>query len=163
MYYALIGSKNQDNDGQVVIFRSEDLRQWSYVSSLDRSEKKYGGMWECPDLFELDGKDVLITSPQFMEADGLEFHNGNGTLCIIGRIDEQYRMCRETLQAVDYGLDFYAPQTLKTADSSFNTQNVFPDSGFIGMRQVRINGMAYTEVENSKGGISVYIGMEAAQ
>lgn len=116
VYYALIGSKNQDNDGQVVIFRSEDLRQWSYVSSLDRSEKKYGGMWECPDLFELDGKDVLITSPQFMEADGLEFHNGNGTLCIIGRIDEQYRMCRETLQAVDYGLDFYAPQTLKTAD-----------------------------------------------
>lgn len=54
-------------------------------------------------------------------------------------------------------------QALKTADSSFNTQNVFPDSGFIGMRQVRINGMAYTEVENSKGGISVYIGKEAAQ
>lgn len=54
-------------------------------------------------------------------------------------------------------------QALKTADSSFETQNVFPDSGFIGMRQVRINGMAYTEVENSKGGISVYIGKEAAQ
>lgn len=54
-------------------------------------------------------------------------------------------------------------QALKTADSSFNTQNVFPDSGFIGMRQVRINGMAYTEIENSKGGISVYIGKEAAQ
>ena len=54
-------------------------------------------------------------------------------------------------------------QILKTADSSFNTQNVFPDSGFIGMRQVRINGMAYTETENSKGGISVYIGKEAAQ
>lgn len=54
-------------------------------------------------------------------------------------------------------------QILKTADSSFNTQNVFPDSGFIGMRQVRINGMAYTEIENSKGGISVYIGKEAAQ
>lgn len=54
-------------------------------------------------------------------------------------------------------------QALKTADSSFNTQNVFPNSGFIGMRQVRINGMAYTEIENSKGGISVYIGKEAAQ
>lgn len=54
-------------------------------------------------------------------------------------------------------------QTLKTADSSFNTQNVFPDSGYEGMREVRINGMAYVEVENSAGGISVYIGEEASQ
>lgn len=54
-------------------------------------------------------------------------------------------------------------QTLKTANSSFETQNIFPDSGFVGMQQVRINGMAYTKIENSKGGISVYIGKEAAQ
>lgn len=54
-------------------------------------------------------------------------------------------------------------QALKTADSSFETQNIFPDSGFVGMQQVRINGMAYTKIENSKGGISVYIGKEAAQ
>lgn len=54
-------------------------------------------------------------------------------------------------------------QTLKTANSSFETQSVFPDSGYEGMRQVRINGMAYTKIENSKGGISVYIGKEAAQ
>ena len=54
-------------------------------------------------------------------------------------------------------------QTLKTANSSFETQSVFPDSGYEGMREVRINGMAYTEIENSKGGISVYIGKEAAQ
>lgn len=54
-------------------------------------------------------------------------------------------------------------QTLKTATSSFETQSVFPDSGYEGMREVRINGMAYVEVENSAGGISVYIGEEAAQ
>lgn len=51
-------------------------------------------------------------------------------------------------------------QTLKMATSSFETQSIFPDSGYEGMREVRINGMAYVEVENSAGGISVYIGEE---
>jgi beta-fructofuranosidase len=73
-------------------------------------------MWECPDLFELDGYDVLITSPQFMEAEGLEFHNGNGTMCIIGKVDANHKLIRSKIHAVDYGLDFYAPQTLEATD-----------------------------------------------
>jgi beta-fructofuranosidase len=116
MYYSVIGSKNKDNDGQVVIFKSKDLKKWDYVNSLDQSEQRYGAMWECPDLFELDGQDVLITSPQFMKAEGLEFHNGNGTMCIIGKVDESNKLVRNMVQAVDYGLDFYAPQTLEAAD-----------------------------------------------
>lgn len=115
-YYALIGSKNEDNDGQVVIFKSLDLKKWEYVSSLDQSEQRYGAMWECPDLFTIDGKDVLITSPQFMEAEGLEFHNGNGTMCIIGKVDTDNKLNRENVHAIDYGLDFYAPQTLEAVD-----------------------------------------------
>lgn len=115
-YYAVIGSKNRDNDGQVVVFKSKDLKKWKYVNSLDQSGKRYGAMWECPDFFELDGQDVLITSPQFMKAEGLEFHNGNGTMCIIGRADASKKLTRKKVQAVDYGLDFYAPQTLEAVD-----------------------------------------------
>lgn len=115
-YYAVIGSKDKDNDGQVVIFKSKDLRKWDYVNSLDQSSQRYGAMWECPDLFELDGYDVLITSPQFMEAEGLEFHNGNGTICIIGKVDASHKLIRNIIHAVDYGLDFYAPQTLEATD-----------------------------------------------
>lgn len=116
IYYAVMGNKNQENDGHVVIFKSKDLSEWEYVSSLDQSEKHYGAMWECPDLFELDGQEVLIISPQFMEAEGLEFHNGNGTLCMIGEVDANYKFIRNKVHAVDYGLDFYAPQTLETPD-----------------------------------------------
>src|SRR5699024_101048 len=48
---------------------------------------------------------------------GLEFHAGNGTVCIIGSYDrENNRFVREHIQAVDYGIDFYAPQTLETED-----------------------------------------------
>ena len=41
----------------------------------------------CPDFFELDGKYVLLTSPQDMLPSGFEYHNGNGTLCLIGDFD----------------------------------------------------------------------------
>jgi len=116
IYYALIASKDKDNDGQVVIFKSKDLKKWDYVNSLDQSEQRYGAMWECPDLFELDGQDVLITSPQFMKAEGLEFHNGNGTMCIVGKVDASNKLIRNKIHAIDYGLDFYAPQTLEAAD-----------------------------------------------
>ena len=30
-----------------------------------------GYMWECPDIFKLNGKDVFMFSPQGIEADGL--------------------------------------------------------------------------------------------
>ena len=52
-------------------------------------------MWECPDFFELDGKHVLLTSPQDMLPEGLEFHNGNGTLCIIGEMDPETHTLKE--------------------------------------------------------------------
>lgn len=116
VYYSLIAGKDKDNDGQVVIFKSKDLKKWDYVNSLDQSEQRYGAMWECPDLFELDGQDVLIASPQFMEAEGLEFHNGNGTMCIIGKVDASNKLIRNKVHAIDYGLDYYAPQTLEATD-----------------------------------------------
>ena len=50
-------------------------------------------------FFELDGKHVLLTSPQDMLPEGLEFHNGNGTLCIIGEMDpETHTLKEETVQ-----------------------------------------------------------------
>ena len=48
---------------------------------------------------------------------GLEFHPGNSTLCIIGQYDKALRhLLRDNIQAIDYGTDFYATQTLETPD-----------------------------------------------
>ena len=52
-----------------------------------------------------------------MLPEGFEYHNGNGTLCLIGSFDEvsgTFNM--ETNQAIDYGIDFYATQTILTPD-----------------------------------------------
>lgn len=74
-------------------------------------------MWECPDFFPMGDRQILIVSPQDMRAKGLEFHNGNNAVFIYGWYDRQNHVfTREKITSVDYGLDFYAPQTVLTED-----------------------------------------------
>ena len=116
-YYAVIGNRTEDSSGAILLYRSADGLKWELVCTLDRCNNQYGKMWECPDFFALDGKQVLLTSPQEMSPIGLEFHAGNGTLCFIGNYEPDGKgFMRQYAQAIDYGLDFYAPQTLLTAD-----------------------------------------------
>ncbi len=116
-FFSVAGIRVQDQSGAVALFSSKDGFHWNFVNILDRSRNQYGRMWECPDFFELDEKAVLIVSPQEMQAQGLTFHGGNDVICLIGNYDHaEHQFSRETVTAVDYGLDFYAPQTLKTPD-----------------------------------------------
>ena len=116
-YYMVVGSRHSDGSGQIALFCAENPEKWEFAGILDRSENKIGRMWECPDFYPLDGKQVLMISPQEMEAEGLEFHNGNNTAFLIGNYDkEKLKFTREKVQCVDYGLDFYAPQTMETED-----------------------------------------------
>ena len=114
-YGCVLGNRTEDGSGAILLYRSEDGFNWKFQSILDRSYNEFGRMWECPDMFPLDGQDVIITSPQDMSALGLEFHSGNGTLALMGRVEEG-KFLRDNVQAIDYGLDFYAPQTLETPD-----------------------------------------------
>ena len=115
-YVMVVGNKTVDKDGQILQYVSDDGISWKYDRLLIKNNHRFGVMWECPDYFELDGKHVLLTSPQDMLPEELEFHNGNGTLCVIGSIDEDGNFCEENCQSVDYGIDFYAPQTVLTRD-----------------------------------------------
>ena len=117
VYRAVAGNRMPDGSGAVLLFESDDLRAWRYLGILAASGRRRGRMWECPDFFPLDGKDVLLVSPQEMKAEGLEFLEGNVTLCLVGWFDREHsRLIREREQTIDYGLDFYAPQTVQTAD-----------------------------------------------
>ena len=116
-YRAVIGNRAGDGSGAILLYRSVDCFHWELVRTLDRSCNQYGKMWECPDFFSLDGRQVLIVSPQEMDPEGLEFHTGNGTVCLIGGCGPgDGEFVRQHVQAIDYGLDFYAPQTLLTDD-----------------------------------------------
>lgn len=116
-FYALIGSKAEDGSGQLALFTSEDALHWNYEKMIDQCKNRYGKMWECPDFFALDGRQVLIVSPQFMRAEGLEFHNGNNSIYFTGDYEkETMTYTRGDARQVDYGMDFYAPQTVETTD-----------------------------------------------
>ncbi len=107
----------EDGGGAAQLFRSEDGVHWRYDRELDRSRNEYGDMWECPDFFELDGKAVLIVSPMNMCATKTnDFHDGNGCIAIIGRLDENGKMVRDSVLPIDHGISFYAPQTMLAPD-----------------------------------------------
>lgn len=116
-YRCIIGNRPADGSGQILLFESPDGYAWHYKKVLAANHNRFGKMWECPDFFPLDGKWVLLTSPQDMLPSGFEYHNGNGTLCLIGAYDrEAEEFTEETDQSIDYGIDFYAPQTVLTPD-----------------------------------------------
>ena len=116
-YTAIVACDRPGEGGQILRYESADLERWEFKGVLAENKGRLGLMWECPDLFELDGKLVLVASAQDMLPKGFEYHNGNGTFCLIGRQDpETGRLLEEADQAVDYGIDFYAPQTILTPD-----------------------------------------------
>ncbi|MDY3917785.1 MAG: glycoside hydrolase family 32 protein [Candidatus Limivivens sp.] len=116
-YRCAVGNRPADGSGQILLYSSEDGFHWKYEKVLAANDNRFGKMWECPDFFELDGKTVLLTSPQDMLPRDFEYHNGNGTLCLIGSFDEKTEsFAEERDQSIDYGIDFYAPQTVLAPD-----------------------------------------------
>ncbi|GIM30387.1 glycosyl hydrolase [Clostridium polyendosporum] len=112
-YYTVVGSRNKDDSGQILLYKSEDLIEWKYVGIMIASENKLGKMWECPDLFELNGKYVLIVSPQFCEKEEDRYWNIHSSLYFVGNVDfNTGKFSCEHVDQIDYGHDFYAPQTL---------------------------------------------------
>ena len=116
-YRCVVGTCDEKGLGKILLYSSEDGFRWQFESVLIENNGRLGLMWECPDFFPLDGKTVLLVSPQDMLPEGFEYHNGNGTVALIGHFNEQQkRFIPETDHAVDYGIDFYAPTTVLAPD-----------------------------------------------
>ncbi len=115
-YRLVVANRHEEREGAILLMESKDALNWRFVGEIDASSVEYGRMWECPDFFPLDGQQVLLVSPQEMHARE-EFHAGYGTVCILGSFDEKdCRFERDSVQPVDHGLNFYAPQTLLAPD-----------------------------------------------
>ena len=116
-YRALLVNDSLGEGGQALLYRSEDALHWTLVGPMARNRNRIGLMWECPDFFRLDGTDVFLASAQDMLPKDFEYHNGNGTFYLLGQYDEENNCFKEySDHAVDYGIDFYAPQTVQSPD-----------------------------------------------
>ncbi len=117
IYRCALGSRPADGSGQILLYTSEDAIHWTYKKVLVANGNRIGKMWECPDFFVLDGKGVLLTSPQDMENVGLKYRSGNGSICLIGSYDEETdTFVEECDLPVDFGIDFYAHQSVLAPD-----------------------------------------------
>lgn len=119
MYYMVQGGRTREDKGVVLLFSSEDKRHWKYLRRLEY-EKSLGYMWECPDLYVLDGHTILSFSPQGVKQEGLLYANRyqSGTCVVTGDFCEDYQkdaVLGEFLE-LDGGFDFYAPQSFQAED-----------------------------------------------
>ncbi|WP_141430553.1 sucrose-6-phosphate hydrolase [Bacillus sp. 03113] len=115
-WYMIIGAQAEDQTGKAVLFKSDDLNEWQHLGIIAGDHVgnlgDFGYMWECPDLFELQGKDVLIVSPQGLEPEGILYHNKYQSGYFIGQLNyEQVTFEHGEFVELDRGFEFYAPQT----------------------------------------------------
>ena len=115
--YRVVTVNDMQDGGAVLLYKSPDGFSWEFDKIIDKSRGQYGEMWECPDYFILDGWRVLIVSPLEPKIPDPRFPNGHGVLCLTGHDDlKTGDFVRESVQAVDKGFNFYAPQTMETPD-----------------------------------------------
>ncbi len=116
VYYCVLSVRNAQRRGENIMFKSKDLLEWTFHSSIYQSKFEENTLLECPDLFRIDGKDVLLFSempcdPEFAE------EIQNKTAYVIGQMDfERGTFTSENKGLLDYGQTFYAPQSTEGKD-----------------------------------------------
>lgn len=113
-YYMVLGVRDKNNKGYVVLYKSKDLCSWKFHSIPAGGEEDLGYMWECPDFFSIGEKDVLIISPQGIDADEYLYNNIYQSGYMLGKFSvDKKKFNFEKFIELDRGFDFYAPQTFK--------------------------------------------------
>lgn len=115
-YYSFMINRSADDSGQIFVYESEDCLNWKFNRVLDKSDNQVGKVWECPDYFTLGDRKVLIVSPQEVEGNDMEVYPGYNNFFLVGHGNEFLDFNRESVQQIDYGMDFYAAQTVLTPD-----------------------------------------------
>ena len=124
------GTASEQKGTKLLLYRSDNGLDWIFDKVLFEDNCRVGIMWECPNFFCLGDKYILMASPMDMireeqDAHGsIRFPQGNNVCYITGSFDEEAEEFTPDAgdsgafdyDPVDYGLDFYAPQVMKTGD-----------------------------------------------
>lgn len=119
----LVGAGTMDARGLVLLYRSPDLRDWSYCGPLLTTEDVIaacpeldvadidGPCWECPQLVRQPSGDLLIVSV----VDRSPVVRPAHVVAFTGRVSGDRFITREAGR-LGIGPDFYAPSTVTTPD-----------------------------------------------
>lgn len=114
-YYSILASTNPAlRKGQILVYESQDLLNWSFKSVLLDQRPELGRIAECPDLFSLGDQDALVFS--VINDESNETIPNNLSFIALGKMEwEQGRFKPKSIEKIDQSLDFYAPQTIDFA------------------------------------------------
>lgn len=104
-YYMVLGARTLEDKGEVLVLESTDKLHWNHINTLTTPEP-FGYMWECPDLFCLDGQWYLAVSPQGIQCQNIY---GCGYFAVYG--DWRAHCTLGEFHEADFGFDYYAPQS----------------------------------------------------
>jgi len=112
-WYLAVGSGERGKGGCVLLYRSQDLRQWEYLHPLVQglpaglsgaNPVDSGDMWECPDFFPLGKQHCLLYSTE------------GKVIWTAGSYDREKHIYTPKRQGVlDHGA-FYAPKSFLAPD-----------------------------------------------
>lgn len=94
-------------------FSSANLKDWQFESTFGEDHGNHSGVWECPDLFEINGKWFLLCNIN----PGGPF-GGSATQYFVGHFDGHKFTCEDDKSKVkwlDYGKDHYATVSFSNA------------------------------------------------
>jgi beta-fructofuranosidase len=109
-----VGAGTSDGTARALSYTSADLDEWAYEGiALERSTTAHepvwmGALWECPQIFEVDGRWVMVSS--VWENDVLHYAG-----YAIGDYADGH-FTAETWGRLTYGPSYYAPSFFRDAD-----------------------------------------------
>ncbi|MBO0410423.1 sucrose-6-phosphate hydrolase [Enterococcus hulanensis] len=115
-YLMVIGGQTLDEQGEVLVFASQDLVDWQYRGPMN-IHQDLGFMVECPNLLSIEEHAVLLLCPQGLKE--LDYQNVYPNTYILA---EEYSAETNSLknpqkqQVLDEGFDLYATQAFTAPD-----------------------------------------------
>lgn len=110
--FIILGAQRENLTGCALIYEEID-ENWIFRGELKTRLIDFGYMWECPNLFTIDDKDILVFCPQGLKAQKYQYQNLYQAGYLIGQFNpDTLEFTHGEFHEFDMGFDFYAPQIL---------------------------------------------------
>lgn len=116
VFYCIVAAKYKDGHGRLLSYRSDDLIKWTFMSDV-LGFSSYGIMFECPDY--IDDLGLILCCDQLPPSGKGGCKNRHSARYFTGKFDfscGKFEVKSEGI--VDYGFDYYAPQSFAGASDT---------------------------------------------